>query len=374
MRDPRHAQLAKLLVTHSVQLNPGESCLIQTSEVPGDLVEAIIEAVYDAGAYPHVKLTLEGVSRSLLLGASEESLASWAACDAYQMERMDAFIGVRGFNNHRELSDVPEAQMKLYMNCYNTPVHQEIRVPKTKWVVLRYPTPSMAYMAGMSTRAFEEFYYQVTTGVDYRTMAKAMEPVKTFLDSSDRVHILGPETDLKFSIKGMTSVPCYGIRNIPDGEIYTAPVLESMQGKVAYNTPSTYQGTTFTGVSFEVKEGKIVSARANRQERIDAILDTDKGARYFGEFALGVNPSIINPMDETLFDEKIMGSFHLTPGNAYKECFNGNKSSVHWDLVSIQTPQYGGGEIWIDGVLVRRDGVFVHEAFSGLNPEHLVQA
>lgn len=373
MRDPRHEQLARLLVTHSVQLVPGESCLIQVSEVPGSLVEALVEAVYEAGAYPHVKLTPEGVSRALLLGASEESLSAWAACDAYQMSKMDAFIGVRGFQNHRELSDVPDEQIRMYMNCYNTPVHQNIRVPKTKWVVLRYPTPSMAYMAGMSTRAFEEFYYQVTTGVDYQAMADSMEPARKFLDASDQIHILGPDTDLKFSIKGMTSVPCYGVRNIPDGEIYTAPVLESMQGRVTYNTPSTYQGTTFTGVSFDVQDGKIVSARANHQKRIDAVLDTDGGSRYFGEFALGVNPSIHNPMDETLFDEKIMGSFHLTPGNAYQECFNGNKSSVHWDLVSIQTPAYGGGEIWIDGVLVRKDGMFVHEAFSGLNPERLVK-
>ena len=198
-----------------------------------------------------------------------------------------------------------------------------------------------------------------------------MAPLKALMERTDRVHILGPGTDLTFSIKGMPAVKCCGERNIPDGEVYTAPVKDSMNGIISYNTPSEEQGFTFENIVFEVKDGKIVKASANNDERINKLLDTDEGSRYFGEFALGVNPYILHPMKDTLFDEKIAGSFHLTPGASYEDAFNGNKSAVHWDLVMIQRPEYGGGEIYFDDVLIRKDGRFVIPQLECLNPENL---
>ena len=366
MSRSQERELAQLLVTYSVRLRPGERCLINAVDVPERMVEELVRAVYDAGGYPQVNLSTARIERALLSSCTPESLAGWADADMYRMKQMDAFIGIRGITNPRELSGIGEHNT-WYMTHYQSPVHHDVRVPHTKWVVLRYPTQLMAYQAQMGTQEFEEYVFRVMTQVDYRAMGAAMVPAKAFLDQADQVRIVAKDTDISFSIKGMGSVPCAGLRNIPDGEIYSCPIKESVEGVITYNTASTYQGHCFTDVSFTVHKGKIVQASADDVKAINAILDTDEGARYFGEFALGCNPQITFAMDNTLFDEKIAGSIHLTPGNAYAECDNGNRSAIHWDLVQIQTPQYGGGSVFIDGELIRLDGRFVHEAFEALN-------
>lgn len=366
MSDKRERKLADLLVNYSVKLKAGESCLINAIDVPSSMVEELIEAVYAAGGYPLVNYSSITLERAMIKDASKESLTLWADCDAYRMDKVDAFIGIRGLLNPRELATLGEAN-RNYALHYDTPVHHDIRIVKTRWVVTRYPTPLMAYQGGMSLQEMEEFFYQVTTEVDYEAMAQAMAKAKTFLDQADKVHIKAPGTDLTFSIKGMGAIPCAGEMNIPDGEIYSCPVIDSVEGTITYNTPSTFNGHTFSDVFFKIEKGKIVEATADDSEAINKILDTDEGARYFGEFAIGCNPNITFAMDNILFDEKIAGSIHFTPGNAYEDCDNGNRSAIHWDLVQIQTPQYGGGEIWIDGELISKDGRFVHEVFVDLN-------
>lgn len=371
MKDPRHEKLAKLLVEYSIELQKGEKCLIQTLDVPVELVEALIKAVYAAGAYPVVNLTSERIQRVLAAGASKDSLALLADTEVYRMKKMDAYIGVRAEQNAMELGDVGADNMALYRTGYIEPVHFGVRIPDTRWVVLRYPTPAMAYLAGMSSEAFEDFYYRVSVDVDYPAMSRAMDRAVEYLERAKKVQITGPGTDLSFSIEGLPAVKCAGEMNIPDGEVYTCPVKDSVEGVISYNTPSTEDGFTYRDIVLRFEKGKIVDAKANDTKRINEVLDTDEGARYIGEFALGCNPFIDKPMDNTLFDEKIAGSFHLTPGNAYDDCDNGNKSAVHWDLVCIQRPEWGGGEIYIDGELIRKDGIFVHEAFEGLNPDRL---
>jgi len=286
------------------------------------------------------------------------------------MKNMDAYIGIRAGNNTSELSDVPSDNMKTFTQTVVKKVHLDTRVPKTKWVVLRYPTDSMAQLSKMSTEAFEDFYFDVCT-LDYSKMDAAMDPLVELLEKTDKVRITAKGTDLTFSIKDIGIVKCAGLRNIPDGEVFTAPVRDSVNGTITYNAPSPYQGFTFENVQFTFENGKIVKATANDTERINKILDTDEGARYIGEFAIGVNPYILNAMGDTLFDEKIDGSIHFTPGQAYETTDNGNNSIIHWDLVLIQRPEYGGGEIYFDDVLVRKDGRFVLPELEGLNPENL---
>ena len=190
-------------------------------------------------------------------------------------------------------------------------------------------------------------------------MSKAQDKLFALMNATDKVQIKGPGTDSTFSIKGIGTIKCDGKRNIPDGEVYTAPVRNSINGTIKYNTPSLYQGIVYTGISFTFENGKIVKATADGNvDKLNKILDGDEGARFVGEFAIGVNPFIREPMKDTLFDEKIAGSFHLTPGQCYDEAPNGNQSSIHWDLVAIQREDYGGGEIWFDGDLIRKDGVF----------------
>jgi aminopeptidase len=366
MADPREQKLAELLVTYSVQLQRGESCLINAVDIPTTMTEALIKAVYKAGGYPVVNLWNQRLERAMCEYATVESLTKWADVDTYRMKQMDAFIGIRGIANVRELATIGE-KANLASTYYNTPVHMKTRLPHTKWVVLRYPTEVMAMQAGMGTVEFEEFFYTVCTQVDYSAMAEAMAQAKTFLDTVDQVHIKARNTDLSFSIKNMPWIPCAGRMNIPDGEIYSCPVRDSVNGTITYNTESTYHGHCFKDVSFTFKDGRIIEAHADDDALLNAVLDIDEGARYIGEFALGCNPGIIKPMDNTLFDEKIFGSIHFTPGNAYEDCDNTNRSAVHWDLVQIQRPEYGGGEMYFDGVLVRKDGVFVHPSLTCLN-------
>ncbi len=372
MLDPRVQQLARNLIHYSTNLQAGEKILIQMNNDTLPLTKALIEEVYKVGAMPFLELVNTQLQRSVLKGASVEQLQLSASWETDRMSKMDAFIALRANDNVSELSDVPTNQMQLYQTYLGRPV-QDIRIPKTKWCVLKYPNSAIAQQANMSTEAFEDYFFDVCN-LDYSKMDSAMTPLCELMDRTDKVRIVGPGTDLTFSIKDIPTIKCCGVMNIPDGEIFTAPVKDSINGHLSYNTQSIQQGFTFESIHFEFVDGKIVNATSNNTEKINQILDTDEGARYIGEFSFGVNPYIDKPMKDTLFDEKIKGSFHFTPGNAYDTAFNGNKSAIHWDLVCIQTPEYGGGEVWFDDVLIRKDGLFVLPELVGLNPENLINS
>lgn len=371
MKDPRMARLAKQLVTYCVETKPGDRVLIENTGLEKEFVAEIVEQVYAAGGEPYVNLVDPLVQRSLLIGAGDAQLARMASYDVAWMSDMQAYIGIRSGGNISETSDVPSSQMRKYSSLYAKPVHSEIRVKKTRWVVLRYPTQSMAQLADMSTPAFEEHYFNVCN-LDYGKMSAAMDPLVKRMEATDRVRIVGRDTDLSFSIRGISAIKCDGKLNIPDGEIFTAPIRDSVNGTLRINTQSLYQGTVFSDIHMTFENGKIVNATSNDTQRQNEILDTDAGARFIGEFAIGVNPYIHHAMKDTLFDEKIAGSFHFTPGSCYDEASNGNESAIHWDLVCIQTPEYGGGEMYFDGELIRKDGRFVTEDLLALNPENLV--
>ena len=367
--DERIKKLSHLLTTYSCSLQKGEKVLIDyEGEEAKPLVRQLIKDAYSLGARPYVNHRDSAVLREILLGADEEQMEFLNDYQLYQMKGMDAYIAIRAGANTSELADVPSDQLNMYYRL--TQPTLDYRVNKTKWVILRYPNPSMAQLAGKSQEAFEDFFFDVCT-LDYGKMSKAMDALVERMNRTDKVHVVGPGTDLTFSIKDIPAIKCAGECNIPDGEVYTAPVKESMNGVISYNTCSEEQGFTYDNIRFEIKKGKIVKATANDTERINALLDTDEGARYFGEFAIGVNPYVLEPMKDTLFDEKICGSFHLTPGMAYEDADNGNKSAVHWDLVMIQREEYGGGEIWFDDELIRKDGLFVTDDLKCLNPENL---
>ncbi|MBE5773140.1 MAG: aminopeptidase [Clostridiales bacterium] len=370
MMDPRVEKLAYGLVNFSTRVQKGENVLIEVANGGEMLVKALVREVYKAGGNPFVWMKQTEIERELAMGYTEEQLKLRAEVDASLMSRMQAYIGFSAPLNSVELSDVPGEKMGMYSSLYGNPVHGKIRVPCTKWCVLRYPTPAMAQAAGMSMEAFEDFYFNVCN-LDYSKMNRAMDSLKALMERTDKVRITGVGTDLTFSIKGLPAIKCAGEANIPDGEIYSAPVKDSVNGVITYNTPSTQDGFTYENVCLTFENGKIVKATANDTERINKVFDIDEGARYVGEFAIGVNPYITKAMNNILFDEKIMGSIHFTPGASYDDCFNGNKSALHWDLVFIQTPEYGGGDIFFDDVLIRHDGRFVLPELECLNPENL---
>lgn len=368
--DPRFEELARNLVSYSCRLQRGEKVLISSNGLGATpLVKALVREVYRIGAIPFVELHSNVIDREMLMGATEEQYKLLAEVDAIKMQQMDAYIGIGCNDNTAEMADVPSDRMDMYGAVYSKPVHHDIRLKK-KWVVLRYPNNSLAQSAGTSLDAFEDFYFNVCN-LDYSKMSKAMDNLVELMNKTDKVRLVGEGTDLSFSIKDIPAIKCAGEMNIPDGEVYTAPVKDSVNGVISYNTPTEYQGVSYDSVKLEFKDGKIINASANDTERINKVFDTDEGARFVGEFAIGVNPYITKAMKNILFDEKIMGSIHFTPGNAYDDADNGNRSAIHWDLVMIQTPEYGGGEIYFDDVLIRKDGLFVLDELKCLNPDEL---
>ena len=370
--DERMKTLARNLVRYSCSVQPGEKVYIHyIGQDTEPLAKQLIKEVYEAGGIPFPHFTSNSVLRATLMNCTEEQMKLMAEVDGKEMAAMDCYLGVRGAENASELSDVPSEKMNIYNKYYMVPVHHEIRITKTKWCVLRFPNHAMAQLSGTSTEAFEDFYYNVCC-LDYEKMGRAMDKLVDLMERTDKVRMVGPGTDLSFSIKDIPAIKCAGQMNIPDGEVYTAPVRDSINGTLSYNTQSVYQGFTFENICFTFENGKIVKATANDTDRINEILDTDEGARYVGEFAVGVNPYVLHPMKDTLFDEKIKGSIHFTPGNSYDDAPNGNHSAIHWDLVWIQRPEYGGGEIYFDDKLIRKDGVFVIPELECLNPENLM--
>ncbi len=371
MIDPRWETLAEILIRHSTRLAAGETLLVECFDLEDDaLPRLLIRQGSRVGADVLVETKQLPILRELVRHATESQMRTWADVELARMERVQAYIALRGSRNISELADVPVDRMNLYNSHFMKPVHFERRIRQTKWCVLRLPGPGMAQQAGMSTEAFENFFFDVCN-IDYPKLSKALRPLVKRIEAAREVHITGPETDLRFSIEGIPVVPCSGEMNIPDGEVFTAPVKNSVEGHVRFNTPTIYQGASFDGIRLTFRQGRIVEATCSTGdvEKLRRILEADEGASYIGEWSIGCNPRILNPMRDILFDEKIAGSFHLTPGNAYDEADNGNRSKVHWDLVQIQRPEYGGGSIAFDGEPIRVDGLFVPEDLKALDPE-----
>ena len=369
MRDPRVDKLAHSIVTYSCKVQPGDKVVIEShGDHQDEFVKALIREIYAAGASPFLWMYKMDIRREILMQSNPEQLEIAAEVDGLLMSKMDVYIRVRGEENTSEMGDVPAEKMADFGRIYSKNVNS--KKPRGKWCVMHYPTDGMAQAECMSMEALEDRFFQVCA-MDYSKMKEAFKPLKELMERTDRVHITGKGTDITFSIKGMPAVPCAGENNIPDGEIFTAPVRDSINGVITYNTTAFYEGVAFDNICFQFENGCIVEATSSDTERLNQILDRDEGSRHIGEFAIGVNPYVTSPMKDSMFNEKMSGSIHFTPGNCIAETDNGNRSSIHWDLVYAQTPEYGGGEIYFDDVLIRKDGRFVLPELEGLNPENL---
>jgi aminopeptidase len=367
--EPNYSKLAGVLTGFSTNLQKGERVLIDAFDIPEAMVVALVRAARELGAIPFVNIQRARVSRELVNDIDAEQFETQATWELARMQKMDAYIAVRGSDNIFEMSDVDPVKVGSVMRAMKEVL--DYRVNQTKWVILRWPTPAMAQQAMMSTESFEDFFFRVCTQ-DYSRMTAGMQALEDLMSKTDRVELKGPNTDLRFSIKGIGAVACGGTHNIPDGEVFSCPIKDSVEGEITYNAPTIYQGVSFDNIHLKFEKGKIVHAESSNTKRLNEILNSDEGARFIGEFAIGFNPHVLEPMRDILFDEKIAGSFHFTPGQAYEEADNGNRSQVHWDMVQIQRPDYGGGEIWFDGELIRKDGLFVKDELKKLNPDYLL--
>jgi aminopeptidase len=362
--------LAEVLVGHSLAVRAGERVQIEGTALPDEMAIALMRAVRRRGGRPFFNGHSLRIRREFMVNGEWEDFQLVGALALEEIRQMQCCVILRGADNAFELGDVPTEKQRIFEQAMKPA--RDHRVGKTRWVLLRWPSQAMAQLAKMSTEAFEDFFFRVCT-LDYSRMESAMGALKDLMERTDQVRIVSPGTDLRFSIRSIGATPCCGHCNIPDGEIYTAPVRDSVEGTIAYNAPSVYRGMCFDGVRFRFEGGRIVEATANDTPALNDILNSDEGARYVGEFALGVNPHILHPFCDILFDEKIAGSLHFTPGQAYEgPSDNGNRSQIHWDLVLIQRPDYGGGEVYFDGKLLRKDGLFLPEELRALNPDRLL--
>ena len=368
----RLQKLATNILVKSVQLQPGEKIYLEgLGPNTKPLLLALVEKAVELGGIPFYFYNDSSFTNALLKYTTEDQVKGFSNFHAQIMQQMDVFVGIRSHNNPCDDSDSSVEALKWYNQHWVGGVQIDIRVPKTRWCILRSPNDVMAYGAGLSTKQYEDFYYKSCL-VDYQHMKECMKPLVDLMLKTDKVYIKAPKTELMFSIKGINARACFGQRNLPDGEVFTAPVKDSINGTIRFNTQDYQNGKRFSNIVLTFKDGKIVDCSHDGavQDLID-VLDTDEGSRYMGEFALGVNPYITRPMGDALFDEKITGSLHMAVGNALHNAPNGNHSSIHWDLIQIQTPEYGGGEIWFDDVLIRKDGIFVLPELEGLNPKNL---
>lgn len=372
--DPRIEKLADMMVNYSCEIKPGEHIMIRHSgEETIPMVTALVRRIYQAGAFPYLMCRDRRLEREIILHAGEEQLDKMCKHEIAFTQEMDCFLTVGAAHNQFELSDVPGDKMHAYFKHYGMPTVLN-RMRNDRWAGINYPCPSEAQAMGMSQQAYEDFFFKVCT-MNYPAMKAAAQPLADWMDRTDRVHIKGDGTDLRFSIKGIGSKICAGDHNIPDGEVFSAPVIDSVEGVVTYTSPNVVEGKCYERITLTFEKGRMVGIECDGdRDKLEKFFSVDEGARFIGEFAIGFNPYIVKPMKNTAFDEKIAGSFHFTPGMSFVKAGNGNQSNIHCDLVCIQTPEYGGGEIWFDDVLIRKDGLFLPRELTGLNPDELIAA
>lgn len=366
MKDPRVERFAEILVDYSTRVKKGDVVLINAAGFEASpLVKEIYRLCLMRGAsYVEYGFSAPEIDRTFYNLANQQQLAHFPQHKLDFYKTLTVYIGIAAGENSMVMANARQEAVQTYQKVTKPLIDQ--RVKHTRWVVTRYPTHAAAQEARMSLEEYEEYLFSACC-IDWEEESLKQDKLKKLMDVTSRVRIVAPDTDLSFSISGLPGVKCDGRFNMPDGEVFTAPLKESVEGHITYNCPSIYQGKEFNSVRFEFSRGKIVAADAanGMGDALNRILDTDDGARYIGEFSLGINPGIRTPMRNILFDEKIFGSIHLTPGQAYDECDNGNRSAVHWDLVRVLTD---GGEIWFDDVLIQKNGLFVLDALRDLNP------
>ncbi|MDD3340795.1 MAG: aminopeptidase [Bacilli bacterium] len=361
-------KLSKTVVNYSLKVEENERVLITyMDDSSKNLVKYLIKEIVSKKGIPFTKRVDADVNAILLENTKDNCIDEIKVRKEFEVEHYDSFITIFYNGNEYEERHVPaEVRAKIGKA---TRALSDIRTNERKWVLLNYPSIIDAYKAKMPYEEFYEYAFK-TMVYNYAEMKEKIEPLKKLMEKTDKVRVTGKDTDITFSIKDIPAIPCMGESNIPDGEIFTAPVKDSIEGTITYNTPSPYRGDVYHNVSLTFEKGKIVKATCqDDNEKLNEIFDTDEGSRYVGEFAFGLNPYIREPMGDILFDEKIIGSIHFTPGAAYKEAYNGNESSVHWDMVLIQREEYGGGDIYFDDVLIRHNGKFILKELEPLNED-----
>ncbi len=363
--DPRVRKWARLLVDYSIGVKKGDVVLIRGSVEAQPLVKACFEEVLKRGAHPIVRLSFEGQSYTYYKLASEEQLTFISEIDRVTARTINGLISIIAESNTKELTNVDHKKVALARKAY-----REIRdilderelKGEFRWVLTAYPSSGLAQDAEMSTEEFEEFVYEACglnaeDPVEYwKNVAERQERIVEFLNGVKQLRFVGTDTDITLSVEGRKWINCKGDRNMPDGEVFTSPVEDSVNGYIYFDFPAVYSGVEVVGVRLVFEEGKIVKATADKGEDfLNKMLDTDEGARYLGEVAFGLNEGIKRFTKDILFDEKIGGTIHMAAGASYPETGGKNKSGLHWDFIKNMKE----GEVYADGKLIYKNGQFL---------------
>ncbi|MGA5691437.1 aminopeptidase [Cytobacillus pseudoceanisediminis] len=357
--------LAKKMVSHSLGIKNGQKVYIDVLGRPSSFVEYLVRSIYEEGGKPFVKETDFSSYRALIEGGDKVHFEQLANYEVSKINAMDAYISIRADENIYELSNIDEKKYQVFLENYIFPI-QMAMASLDKWLLIKWPTAGMAQLAKMNTNSFNELFFKSCT-FDYKKMAEKVKPLKERLENADQVRIVSPNTDLRFSIKGMSSFVCDGRYNLPDGEIFTAPILDSVNGKIKFNVPASLMGMNFDDINLEFENGQIIHASCNNMGQLLKLIEKDRGSKQIGEFGIGLNTNIKHTTNSLIFDEKMSGSIHLALGQAYEMADNGNKSSIHLDMVLNQSLEQGGGELYFDNELIRKDGLFVPSDLVDLN-------
>lgn len=366
MADIRIEKLAELLVNYSVAVRPNDKVAIMAPEIAAPLTKAIYAKVLQAGGHPLVVPRSMDTLELLYRYGTPEQLAYVHESQRLIVEKYDVRIVIIGEENTKVLSRVDPDKMVIYDKARTELTNIMMRRSASgelRWVLAPYPTNAYAQDADMSLGDYEDFLYKacmpdLSDPIGYwQKIAAEQDRIVQWLKNRKTVHIIGPETDLKLSVAGRTFINCAGKFNVPDGEVFTGPVEDSAEGCVYFSYPAIESGREVAGIRLWFSRGKVVKATAEKNEEfLLRTLDTDAGARYLGEFAIGTNEGITQFTREILFDEKIGGSFHLALGAGYPETGSRNESAIHWDMVCDLR---SGGEIRVDGELMYQNGKFV---------------
>lgn len=371
MMDQRLKQMAKTVINYSLNIQPGEKVLIDSTKNCSEMIKYMIKLIADRGAIPLVMLKETDIKRSLIINGCKEQFELMKTQEETILNKVDVYINMIDSDNCFDMSDIPSEKRALYQKYYFQPINFEIIVPKLRWITVDYPSISSAQQFGMSTDEYENYFFDAVN-VDYEELGKKMQKLKELLDKGKHIQIESPNVNLSFNIDNLCSEVCSGKINLPDGEVFIAPTINSANGEIEFNVPSRYQGSSFEKIKLFFQDGRVVNySSQTNYEKLAEILESDEGNKYIGEFAIGTNPNINRPRSNILFDEKMLGSFHIALGNSHSLSDNGNKASIHWDMVNVLTENYGGGRIILDDEVIQENGIFVHHDLKELNSKVL---
>jgi len=365
MSDPRAEKLAQVLVNYSIGVKPGDRVLVQGGTVAAPLLKAVVKEILLAGGFPLTIAQVPDISRLAYEYGSDEQLQHIPEPMKVVFETYDSVISLMSAENTKAMSGIPPEKMALVSQAQSSlfgTMMKRTAEGSFRWVGTLYPTNAYAQDAEMSLDEYADFVYgaclpDMDDPVGYwRGVEAKQQKIVDWLNPKNTIRVEAPGVDLRMSIEGRTFVNCCGERNMPDGEVFTGPVEDSVEGHVRFSYPTTYQGRKLEGVELRFEKGKVVEASAEKGEDfLLKTIDTDKGSRYVGEFAIGTNKGITRATGNTLFDEKINGSFHMALGRGMPETGSKNESGIHWDMVCSLVD---GGKIWADDELFYENGKF----------------